>query len=139
MAFALRRETGLPAAARALLREPGDPAVWAPAGLALATELRERRACRLWVDHILGRDLADLRASASWPAVLSYLADATAWLGDEDGGRAPAADAHAVLVPQPAGSRVPARAWAAPTCRSPTSCPCSGILGRSTTSTWRWP
>ena len=84
MAFALRRETGLPAAARALLREPGDPAVWAPAGLALATELRERRACRLWLDHILGRDLADLRASASWPAVLSYLAEATAWLGDEE-------------------------------------------------------
>jgi DNA-binding NarL/FixJ family response regulator len=82
MAFALRRETGLPAAARTLLREPGDPDVWPPAGLALATELRERETCRRWLDDILGRSLADLRASASWPAVLSYLVDAAVWLED---------------------------------------------------------
>jgi DNA-binding CsgD family transcriptional regulator len=82
MAFALRRETGLPAAARRLLHEPGDPDVWPPAGLALATELRERGVCQRWLDDILRRSLADLQASASWPAVLSYLVDAAAWLED---------------------------------------------------------
>lgn len=82
MSFALRRETGLPAAARDHLPEPGDREVWPPAGLALATELREREACRRWLEDIMTRNLADLRASATWPAVLSYLVDATAWLGD---------------------------------------------------------
>ena len=87
MSFALRRETGLPTAARAVLTSPGDPAVWPPAALALATELREREACQQWLDHILGHDLASLQESATWPAVMSYLADAAAWLGDEEAAR----------------------------------------------------
>jgi DNA-binding CsgD family transcriptional regulator len=84
MRYALRRETGLPEAARAVLRAPGDTEIWGPAALALATELREPELAREWLRRLLAGDLAAFRASASWPATLSYLVDAAAWLRDAD-------------------------------------------------------
>jgi DNA-binding CsgD family transcriptional regulator len=85
MRFALRRETGLPEAARSLLRPPGEGEVWGPAALALATELREPQLTRDWLHSLLATDLADLRASASWPATLTFLVDAAVWLHDVEG------------------------------------------------------
>ncbi len=82
MGFALRRETGLPDAARVMLHRPGECDLWGPAALALATELREPVLARDWLRQLLAGDLADLRASASWPAALCYLIEAAAWLGD---------------------------------------------------------
>ncbi len=82
MTFALRRETGLPLSARALLSRPGDAGVWAPAALALATELRDEDLGRAWLAHIMAGDLTELQGSASWPAALSFLVDATVLLAD---------------------------------------------------------
>ncbi len=87
MTFALRRESGLPEAARTMLQEPGAPNVWSPAGLTLAVELREPELAGRWLTHILARDLTGFRASASWPAVLVYLVEATTWLRDVDAAR----------------------------------------------------
>ena len=84
MTFALRREAGLPAAARAMLQEPGAPGVWSPAALALAYELREAELTERWLAHVLGSELGALRSSASWPATLAYLVDAASWLRDVD-------------------------------------------------------
>jgi DNA-binding CsgD family transcriptional regulator len=84
MTFALRRESGLPTAARLILQEPGATGVWSPAGLALASELREPELTRRWLARILGSDLTGLQASASWPATLAYLVEAATWLRDVD-------------------------------------------------------
>jgi DNA-binding CsgD family transcriptional regulator len=48
----------------------------------LATELREVDLAAGWLRHVMSGDLTDLTSSASWPAALSYLVDATALTDD---------------------------------------------------------
>ncbi len=130
MTFALRRETGLPEAARAMLREPGDPE-----RVATGRSRPGHRAAgagdlpALAAIGILGRDLADLQASAIWPAVLSYLVDAAAWLGDDGGRGAAAAHGHAVRRAQPARRRVPAPLGSADLPHAPAAVAAGAIPG----------
>ncbi|WP_270888642.1 ATP-binding protein [Pedococcus sp. 5OH_020] len=80
--FILRRETGGLEPARALLGGAASPLndAWRPGLLALATELGAADIALATLREALTHDLEQLRVSSSWPAVLSFLGEAAAWL-----------------------------------------------------------
>jgi DNA-binding CsgD family transcriptional regulator len=81
--FMVRRESGALAAIRGLIsgEEHADDH-WAPALLALYTELGLTAAAGRLLTHVLGHDLDP--TSARWPGVLGFAAEATLFLGDRD-------------------------------------------------------
>ena len=88
--FMLRRETGRLGFAREALEAALDTGVpWRPGVVALCTELgledRARTTLRESLQHDLTvHGLPALRASATWPASMSFLGEAAAWLGEEE-------------------------------------------------------
>jgi DNA-binding CsgD family transcriptional regulator len=81
--FIVRREIGGLDNVRQLIS--GEESVtdqWAPGLLALYCELGLRPPARRVLQHLLERELARHQASATWPFVLSVLAEAAVWLGD---------------------------------------------------------
>ncbi len=88
--FMLRRETGRLGFAREALEAGLSPEVpWRPGVVALCMEVglrdRARAALHESLDHDLtAQALQGLRASATWPASLSFLAEAAAELGEEE-------------------------------------------------------
>jgi len=93
--FMVRRESGQLGIAHSLIRGDEDPrAHWLPGLLALYHELGLREPTRRALDLMLQDGLARYQASASWPAVLSFLCDGATWLGDT----AAAAVLHPMLV-----------------------------------------
>jgi DNA-binding NarL/FixJ family response regulator len=84
--FMVRRETGgLAFARRVVDRIDTSDSTWRPGFVALLTELGMADRARPILHEALVRDLPRLRASASWPATLSFLGEAAAWLGDLEG------------------------------------------------------
>ena len=83
--FILRRETGRLAQLRPLVPDaPDDTATWLPGLLAMYTELgMDAPARRLLSDLVHGLDDAD-RATAVWPAVVAFLAQAAIRLADDE-------------------------------------------------------
>jgi len=67
---------------------------WAPGLLALYCELGLRPSARRVLQHLLERELARHQVSATWPFVLSVLAEAAVWLGD----RAAAEQLHPLVM-----------------------------------------
>lgn len=81
--YLVQRELDALEAARPILADPGETAsFWPPAALALATELGMTDLVARITDQILGDDLDKAELSATWPAVLAFLGDAVATLGD---------------------------------------------------------
>jgi DNA-binding CsgD family transcriptional regulator/tetratricopeptide (TPR) repeat protein len=82
--FMLRRETGgLEFARHVARRLDGMPNPWRPGVVALATELGLRGLAGPMLRQAIDQDLPRLRASATWPAALSFLGEGAAWLQDE--------------------------------------------------------
>ena len=81
--YMIRRETGELEFARPTL-VAGDlpPNTWIPALLALCTELGMAERARALLHRSVGQGLSGMRDSATWPAALSFLIDATVTLGD---------------------------------------------------------
>ena len=88
--FMVRRETGRLGFARdALEAGLGADAPWPPGVVALCMEVGLRDRARAALREALQRDLLahtipELRASATWPASLSFLGEAAAELGEEE-------------------------------------------------------
>ena len=83
--FMLRRETGgLEFARRVLAERPGAANPWRPGLVALLTELGMAKPASVALREALEQDLPRLRISATWPAALSFLGEAAAWLGDRE-------------------------------------------------------
>jgi DNA-binding CsgD family transcriptional regulator len=98
--FMLRRETGrLDFAREALEAGLHSEVPWRPGVVALCMEIGLRDRARAALREALQLDLPALRASATWPASLSFLGEAAAELGDEEAMRIllPEAERHAGL------------------------------------------
>jgi len=81
--YLVQRELDALDAARPLVANTGETAgFWPHAALALATELGMTDLVARLTDQILGDDLDKAELSATWPAVLAFLGDAIAFLGD---------------------------------------------------------
>jgi DNA-binding CsgD family transcriptional regulator len=98
--YLVQRELDALEAARPILANTVATAgFWPPAALALATELGMTDLVARLTDQILGDDLDKAELSATWPAVLAFLGDAVAMLGDTRRARSllPRARAYAGL------------------------------------------
>lgn len=83
--FMLRRETGGLEFARVFLEGADAPVnPWRPGLVALYTELGMADRARLTLQQAVANDLGRLRSSATWPAALSFLGEAAAWLGERE-------------------------------------------------------
>lgn len=83
--FMLRRETGgLEFARRVLAGAAVTPNPWRPGLVAVLTELGMPGPASAALKAALEQDLQRLKVSATWPAALSFLADAAVWLGDRE-------------------------------------------------------
>jgi DNA-binding CsgD family transcriptional regulator len=81
--YLVQRELGALEAARPILADYGKSAgFWLPATMALATELGMTDLTARLFDRILGDDPERAEQSSTWPAVLAFLGDAVALLGD---------------------------------------------------------
>jgi DNA-binding CsgD family transcriptional regulator len=81
--YLVQRELDALEAARPVLADAGESTgFWPPAALALATELGMTDLAARLLDRILGDDLDKAEQSSTWPAVLAFLGDAVALLGD---------------------------------------------------------
>jgi DNA-binding CsgD family transcriptional regulator len=83
--FVLRRETGGIEPLRGLVDgglDLDDP--WRPGLVALGTELGLPDLALPALRAVVADDLGSLRTSATWPAVLSFLGEAAAWLEQPD-------------------------------------------------------
>ena len=86
--FILRRETGGLEQVRGLISGNEDPASrWAPGLLALYRELGLKKPAARVLRHLLTGELQRHRTSATWPVVLSFLAEAAVWLDDAGASR----------------------------------------------------
>ena len=82
-AYMLRRETGgLEFARRVLSGSAAAANPWRPGLVAVCTELGLAEQASVALRESLDQDLPRLRVSATWPAALSFLGEAAAWLGD---------------------------------------------------------
>ncbi|MFF2271754.1 ATP-binding protein [Agromyces sp. NPDC058136] len=83
--FMIRRETGRLGIASATIRGDEQPThAWAPALLALYTELGMREPCRRLLHWMLEHDDASAHVSSDWPARLTFMCEAALALGDTD-------------------------------------------------------
>ncbi|MEO6413215.1 MAG: AAA family ATPase [Pedococcus sp.] len=83
--FMVRRETGgLEFARRVLAGTAVTSNPWRPGLVAVLTELGMPEPTSEALKAALEQDLPRLKVSATWPAALSFLADAAVWLGDRD-------------------------------------------------------
>lgn len=83
-AFVLRRETGGLEPARALIAAGVDlHNPWRPGVVALGTELRIASMTLPALREAVTHELDQFRNSSSWPAVLSFLGEAAAWLHEQ--------------------------------------------------------
>jgi len=81
--YMVRRETGQLDQVRGLISGTEDvTGYWAPGLLALYCELGLRDPAARVLGFLLDRDLPRHQMSATWPIVLSFLADAAIWLSD---------------------------------------------------------
>jgi DNA-binding CsgD family transcriptional regulator len=81
--FMIRRESGgLEFARPALMADEIPQHTWIPGLLALCTELGLTQRARTLLHRSIEQDLSGLRDSSTWPAALSFLADAAIALDD---------------------------------------------------------
>lgn len=83
--FMVRRENGGLDPIRALVtgeEQPHDH--WAPALLALYTELEMRGPCARLLQHVLDTEMGVGSREARWPATLGFACEAAMWLRDSD-------------------------------------------------------
>lgn len=108
--FMLRRETGGLERVRGLISGQEDPSMhWAPGLLALYNELDMTAPAALVLHHLIDHDLGRYQISATWPVVLSFLAEAAVRLGDVD-----AATTVLPMVAEYAGMNMLGAEFAAP-------------------------
>lgn len=83
--YMVRRETGRLRIAAATIRGDETPTqAWAPALIALYTELGMRDPCRRVLHWMLDHDEEAAHVSSDWPARLTFMCEAALALGDTD-------------------------------------------------------